>query len=98
MWLMLYSEVNILCMLVLLTILIRVLKSTGKQRPQRLFALLIVFLIAFFALDLLWGMVDQRLLDVSVRTNVVINVLYFSLSGFDAFLCFVYSETVQGSG
>lgn len=98
MWLMLYSEVNILCMLVLLTILIRVLKSTGRQRPQRLFALLIVFLIAFFALDLLWGMVDQRLLDVSVRTNVVINVLYFSLSGFDAFLCFVYSETVQGSG
>ena len=55
MWLMLYSEVNILCMLVLLTILIRVLKSTGRQRPQRLFALLIVFLIAFFALDLLWG-------------------------------------------
>lgn len=53
MWLMLYSEVNILCMLVLLTILIRVLKSTGRQRPQRLFALLIVFLIAFFALDLL---------------------------------------------
>ena len=59
---------------------------------------LLSFLIAFFALDLLWGMVDQRLLDVSVRTNVVINVLYFSLSGFDAFLCFVYSETVQGSG
>ena len=47
MWLMLYSEVNILCMLVLLTILIRVLRSTGRQRPQRLFALLIVFLIAF---------------------------------------------------
>ncbi|MDD3193672.1 MAG: GGDEF domain-containing protein [Oscillospiraceae bacterium] len=94
---LLYSEVNIFCIMILFLILRKIQIGRDLQNNQRLFIRVLLSNIFFFLLDLAWIHIDGGFLQISVFANHLINGLYYVLSGLVSYFWFVYSETMLGS-
>lgn len=89
---LLYSEINLFCVLILLLILFKIRSTADDGTDQRLLTMVLVSNIAFFLMDLAWIHVDNSFLQISVTLNWIINILYFVLSGLGPFFWLLYSE------
>ena len=91
----LYGEINGLCILILLILLMRTRISEDQQYEQQLFLRLLAYSVSFCFADLLWLLVDQQILKVPFAVNALLNVIYYVLVGQVSFVWFMYSEQVQ---
>ena len=92
---LLYGEINGLCILILLILLMRTHTNEDQQYEQQLFVRLLAFSAAFCLADLLWLFADQKILEIPRIVNAILNVIYYALAGQVSFVWFMYSEQVQ---
>lgn len=93
----LYSEINIFCFLILLMLSFKVATGVDKQNTQRLFFYVLVSQMIFFVLDLLWVWIDGRFFAAAVWMNWLVNALYYIQAGIGGFAWLIYSESMQAS-
>ncbi len=93
----LYSEVNTLCILIVLLVLYKVHRSADLRSRKVFFERVLLSTAAFFATDLVCITIDQKLMNWGVTANWIINTSYYVLIGVMGFTWFLYSESVQQS-
>lgn len=93
----LYSEINLVCILILLLLSIKVKKSMFLQEQRHLFYLVMVSNILFLLLDAVWIFINNNVFAITIYVNWLLNSCYYILSGILGLLWFMYSETVQES-
>lgn len=93
----LYSEVNILCIMFLLLIYSKVKPENYTQQKQILFRKVLLSNCILFVLDVMWIFINSRTFLVGPAVNWALNILYYISSGIVGFYWFVYSESVQNS-
>lgn len=89
----LYSEINVFCIAILISLLYRVKIGIDKRKIQCLFTNVIASGILLFVSDICWGLVASRYWKVSVEITYLVNYLYYISSGILALTWFIYSET-----
>lgn len=96
MFAMLYGEVNCLCIAVLALLLFKLRTGADQRRPQRLFSAVLAGNMATFFLDVLWPLANSG--GPALRFwNIAVNGVYYTLTGLNAFVWFLYSETMLDS-
>lgn len=93
----LYSEVDILCILILSMLCIKMKGSMFLQSQRYLFRLVSMAVVSLAGLDLLWVLGSGGLLVFSPAHLRALNVLYYFAAGLASYLWFLYSENVQES-
>lgn len=93
----LYSQTNILCILLLLLITFKLKSSIHMQYSKRFLRWVLLSNCFFFVLDALWIFVDSKRMSINITANWTLNVLYYITSGVVSFLWFLYSEESQQS-
>lgn len=93
----LYSEVNIFCILICLLLLHQIRRGADQRWDQRLFVWVLLLNILLFLSDWAWIMVDGAFIPINVPVNFCLNALYFIITGFNGYCWFIYSETLQNS-
>lgn len=93
----LYSEINIICILILLLLTYRLHCSSFLQEQRRRFYWVLLSNIIFFSVDLCWSLVSTQTLPAIIPLNWFLNIIYFSLCGFCSFTWFCYSEVQLNS-
>lgn len=93
----LYIEINVVCILILAIFIYKLENDTYKKKNQHILTASMILAMLFFAADALWAAIDGGFLKADINFNYVVNVVYFSLSGFASYLWFVYVANVQGS-
>ncbi len=93
----LYCEINIFCIMILLTLVYTVRSGFDRWVNQKLFETFLVSDIIFFLLDILWKMLDGSSNPVIREANVIVNAMYYIMSGVTSYLWFIYSEKMQDS-
>ncbi|MDD3334512.1 MAG: diguanylate cyclase [Eubacteriales bacterium] len=93
----LYSEINIVCILVLVMLSVKVKNSMLIQNQRQKFLAVIIVNIFFLLLDAIWIFVDNRVLGLTYELNWGLNCVYYMLSGVVGYSWFLFSETVQRS-
>ena len=91
---LLYSEVNILCILILVLILHKVRTGVDRQNSQRIFLFVLVCNMIVFIIDLIWVFVNYGYLPLSVAGNFALNAMYFIMSDIAAFGWLLYAENI----
>ena len=97
MYTILYSQINIFCIIILLLIFFKMKSDLFLSSNQRLFAMVLLSNCALFSLDLLWALCNNRSFELASSVNWLINCLYFILSGVFTLSWFFYSEDIQRS-
>ncbi len=92
-----YAEAHIACILVLLVILHRLIKSTDKQSSQIILANMIVSTIFYFAGEIFWVLVDSDIIQKTKYNVYLSNVITYVLIGITSFLWFMYTENLQNN-
>ncbi|AEE16330.1 GGDEF domain-containing protein [Treponema brennaborense] len=93
----LYSETNLLCIMLLIFICLKLKSGSFLQTRLHLFRVVLLTNTFFFMLDMLWVFVDGKNITVSTAANWILNILYYIMSGVVSYCWFLYSETVQMS-
>ena len=93
----LYSEINLLCVLFLLLLSVKVSKSMFLQGQRQTLFKVAISNVLFLLLDSVWIFVNNNVFGISILINWVLNGLYYILSGFLGYYWFQFSETVQES-
>ena len=65
----LYSEINVLCIVLLLLIFVKLRTGTALQIRKHLFRIVLLTNCFFFTLDIAWVFIDSRTLKVGVDLN-----------------------------
>ncbi|SDX93101.1 GGDEF domain-containing protein [Eubacterium barkeri] len=94
---LLYSEINLFCMILLVIVLQQMKRVFTEDLVWSVFIKTVVVGIATMALDLLWGLMDSGYIQVAYQTSAIIKGLYFSAAGLMALLWFLFSESTQQS-
>lgn len=94
---LLYAEINLFCILILLSILCKLISGTDMQNNQRLFIRVLVSNVILFVIDMSWIFINGQGWAVSTTINYMINALYFIQSGLAGYYWFLYSESMQKS-
>lgn len=91
----LYSEINFICIILLLIIVLKYL-SAGfkKQKKDKLFFGSVLLTLFANVFDFLWEMTVSGVWNVPVVVMWAINFLYFFSFGASAFCLFLYTESV----
>lgn len=89
----LYAVVNMTCICILFVIYIMGKESVGKGNRFRMTKLLLS-LISFCATDFFWVFVEGNV-DIPREGNILINALYFTLSGLTAYEWWLYVELIM---
>lgn len=92
-----YTEVNVLCILVLLLLCYKLKNCSYRQNNRHFFTIEILANCVFFAIDVLWKLVDSKLIPTANTANWILNASYFVVSGVVSFCWFIYSEDIQES-
>lgn len=95
--LLLYIEVNLLCVLILLLIAIKTVKGNEARDTQAWFVAVLCAGVVVFSLDIAWAFVLADALDVGFLGSYAINAPYYFLASLTSYCWFVYSERVQCS-
>lgn len=85
----LYSEVNIFCILICLLLLHQIRRGADQRRDQRLFVRVLLLNILLFLSDWAWIMVDGAFISINVPVNFCLNALYFIITGFNGYCWFI---------
>ena len=93
----LYSEVDALCILILFLLCVKMKGSMFLQSQRYLFRLVASASMALAALDLVWVLGSGGLILLSPDHLRGLNVLYYFAAGLASYLWFLYSENVQDS-
>lgn len=94
---LIYSELNIFCIVILGMIFYRVITGVDKQIVQRKFAELIITAIFFLIVGNFWGLFQIGIINPPVAIAKIIDMLYYSSIALFSYFWFCYSETVQQS-
>lgn len=94
---LIYSELNIFCLLILGMIFYRVITGVDKQFVQRRFAELIIFAMIFIVSSNFWGLLQCGIFTPPTVIAIIINIFYYGALALFAYFWFWYSETVQQS-
>ncbi len=94
---MFYCELNVFCILIIMTLFVRVHKNVDKQNTQRLFETFMLSAIALSVFDMLWILLDHALAVNLVWLNYAADITYYILTLVVSFSWFLYSETAQES-
>lgn len=90
---LLYSEINIVCILILAILLFKIVTSVDKRLRDYLFARTILLSILFILVDLIWGMINTGVLNVPISGYYVLNVVYYTLASLNCSTWLVYTLT-----
>lgn len=93
----LYSEVDILCIVILMMLCVKLKGSMFLQSQRYLFRMVTSSCAVLALLDLLWVLDAGGLLPLSVGRAEALNVLYYFSAALTCYLWFLYSENVQES-
>lgn len=94
---LLYGELNSFCIAVLALLLFKLRSSAGQRRQQQLFFLVLIGNMAAFFTDVLWPMVNRGGDPAMYGWNLAVNCANYLLSGLNAYIWFVCSETMLDS-
>lgn len=87
-----YIEVDIMCMLILILILRRHVRSFNHNTGSMLFTAIVSVLIAFALLDLIGGAAQDASVHLNKYVSEIINSGYFCLVFTASFLSFLYGQ------
>lgn len=92
---LLYLELNGLCTLIFLALLIKHINNGRKEASQRLFRWVLVCCIALLCLDSIAFLVNGHVTNAPLAANYLANVAYFVVIGLTGYLWYLYSEAEQ---
>ncbi len=93
-----YCTLNVFCILILVTILGRILRSSDKRVSQVAYSWFIISSIVLCSSDLLWGIVDSVYLwERSDTVSFAVNSIYHIFTIVVSYLWFLYAESEQES-
>ncbi len=92
-----YSELNIFCILIIMTLFLRIHANVDKRRTQRMLEAVMISVMIFFVTDMLWILADHAFPNEWLILNYAVDIIYYILSGVVSYLWFLYSETKQES-
>ncbi|WP_180326686.1 GGDEF domain-containing protein [Raoultibacter phocaeensis] len=95
--LLLYIEVNGLCVLIMALILAKTYLGSDLRDRQVWFAAVLIANIVACGLDVAWALVDNGFAHLGRFGSYCINALYYLAASVGSFCWFVYSERVQNS-
>lgn len=93
--LLLYLEVQVICISVFAFLLIKEATNSNKSSDQMVFCWLLFSCIAAFTLDGAWSLVNSASTQGLWALNYALNVLYYIALAANCYLWFLYSEFVQ---
>lgn len=88
----LYSEVNVICIFVLLVLLLRLAKSSDTRYETTIFSQIIIVSIGFILVDLFWGHISMGYVTKTKALLSTLNVVYYTLAGTLSCIWLYYSE------
>lgn len=94
---LLYIEVNLLCLLIIMLVLIKVRMGNDLRNRQFWFSAVLLANILASLLDILWVLVNLGSLQVAPFGSFCINAAYYLMASLGSFCWFIYSERVQNS-
>ena len=95
---LMYCTLNVFCILILVTILGRILRSSDKRVSQVAYSWFIISSIILCSSDLLWGIVDSVYLwERSDTVSFAVNSIYHIFTIVVSYLWFLYAESEQES-
>lgn len=87
----LYLEVNIVCIAILLSIYLRDVKQRNNDTHHILFTRVLISNVLFFLSDILWGLMSLTQ-HPHIWQNWIVNIIYFSMSGVTAYFWLNFVE------
>lgn len=94
---LLYIEVNLLCLLIIMLVLIKVRMGNDLRNRQFWFSAVLLANILASSLDILWVLVTLGSVHVAPFGSFCINAAYYLMASLGSFCWFIYSERVQNS-
>lgn len=95
---LLYCTLNLFCIMILSTILVRLYRSVDKRLGQIMLMWFIIASIILCVSDVVWGIIDFSNSWVAMPTlSFVINSAYHIFTGVVCYLWFLFSESAQNS-
>ena len=94
---LLYSGINIFCILILLLVLVEHITDSITQKSRWLFVWVLACAIVFVTADMCWGLIMAGFWNASLWQCYTVNTVYHVFIGAMAFSWFAYSEHLQGS-
>lgn len=92
-----YIEANVVCVIILLILVVRTVKSVDKQLRQREFLKSVVTYIFLFLYDIVWMLCFSGIIKSTPLANYIIYFLLFTGISFASFQWYIYSEIIQGN-
>ena len=90
----LYCTLNVFCICILLTILLRIIKSSDKRMSQTMYSLFIMSSAILCTSDLVWGIVDfSYQWHFSDSVDFVVNFIYHIFTLIVSYMWYFYSES-----
>lgn len=87
----LYIEVNIVCILILGTMLVKIGTSVYSKKHQILFSAELIMFSLLFISDCVRNMIDNKLIHASVAAHYFSNLVYFCLGSIITMLWLIYT-------
>lgn len=94
---LMYSEINIFCILIVGIILYKAVRTLDKSHSSLFLKLTFGAIIITLGWDLSWGLVNMGYLAAPLWVSYILNMAYFIGGGIASFFWFLYSESIQSS-
>ena len=91
----LYTEINIVCIFLLIMLLCKMLRLRKINKSYKYYTMLLIGNIFFFLTDSLWGIVEGKIILASFEVYYLINWFYSLFSAIVSYLCFLYIESIH---
>ncbi len=93
---LLYITLNSFCILILLVVLVRILKSSDKRMSQVMYSWFIIASIILCTTDLFWGVIDMTYnWSLSDSVDLVVNGAYHIFTLVVCYLWYLFAESEQ---
>ena len=96
-YIVLYTELNIFCSLIILLFLMHSFHGLGENLSQRRFIPAMLSLIVFFISDTVWYMMDRGLIFQNTTCSIYLKSVYFLSASCNGYFWMRYFETVMQS-
>lgn len=92
-----YSLVAGICLLVMFVLYMRMVSSVARSEKRDIYVSIISIAMIYLGLDVLWGVIYDDLLPISLGVQEIIYACYYTASAILSYRWFAYSEYMQGS-
>ena len=90
----LYTEVNLMCLAIMVILAINVFKTNEYKIDKYVFLYLTVFCMAMFLADSVWALADSNIIPKTYGIVYYSNFIYFLFSGLVGYSWYVLCETL----